>query len=696
MLLSVGMIVKNEEKYLERCLSALKPLLDNLDSELIIADTGSTDNTVEIAKRYTDKVYYFEWINDFSAARNFTLNKSSGKWFMFIDADEILQSCDDIIRFFKSGEYKSFKNASYIVRSFTDEADLNIYLDSTAVRLAERCGNVSFVNEIHEAFATVYMPVKQLNAVAYHYGYFFKNGGKVTEQAYRKSQRNLDLLLKNLKKDKTDLSIYKEISDCYRMIGDWNSAYKYIDLGLKCIKDDHIGITQYYDCKASLAIELKHYDEVIEVCNDYFKPANKFRKGIIATDADMYAYRAQAYYCKDMYDKAIDDLQSFIKVYKEYRSGKLKTGDLIYNPLQMNDSNFKILCKMLFKSYIALGKYNTALESFKLLPLEICFDDEKYMFEYFLIRADVMEHTRYGGIKKLAQQLDAVNRGRFFRTLRWKMFTTERPQELLKALSEAKGIDVQLDDAAAIYDSYFVRRNTSFTQISDFIQKHGTKENYEMLCIMLSEGMDIAPFISKGDFDIFRCADVLYSDYPQYTHLLETYDTNVISANALTVAETFWGRAMVEMNNSGRSVLRLFEKYGEIAARWRKEFPYEEKIPAEIKAGIIINGITEAYSRKNYPTCVNELRSLVNNYKEFAPFASQYLEMINAETAPPKNDPMAELRQLAAVVKANINAMLNAGQIIQAEQTLLELEKLCPDDVDIFRLKEEIKSRKLL
>ena len=61
MLLSVVMIVKNEEKYLDKTLHALKDLRRDIDSELIILDTGSTDNTVEIAKKYTDKVYFAKW-----------------------------------------------------------------------------------------------------------------------------------------------------------------------------------------------------------------------------------------------------------------------------------------------------------------------------------------------------------------------------------------------------------------------------------------------------------------------------------------------------------------------------------------------------------------------------------------------------------------------------------------------------------
>lgn len=83
---SVCMIVKNEEKVLKRCLDSLKGLWD----ELIIVDTGSTDSTRDIALSYTDKVYDFKWVNDFSKARNFSIEKATCDYIYIPDADEIL------------------------------------------------------------------------------------------------------------------------------------------------------------------------------------------------------------------------------------------------------------------------------------------------------------------------------------------------------------------------------------------------------------------------------------------------------------------------------------------------------------------------------------------------------------------------------------------------------------------------------
>ena len=66
--ISLCMIVKNEEKILARCLDSIHDLVE----EIIIVDTGSTDRTKEIASKYTKKIYDFEWIDDFAAARNFS------------------------------------------------------------------------------------------------------------------------------------------------------------------------------------------------------------------------------------------------------------------------------------------------------------------------------------------------------------------------------------------------------------------------------------------------------------------------------------------------------------------------------------------------------------------------------------------------------------------------------------------------
>lgn len=82
--LSQCMIVKNEEKNIQRALSWGKEFM----WEQIVVDTGSTDRTAELAKEMGAKVFVFPWINDFSAAKNYAIEQASGDWIAFLDADE--------------------------------------------------------------------------------------------------------------------------------------------------------------------------------------------------------------------------------------------------------------------------------------------------------------------------------------------------------------------------------------------------------------------------------------------------------------------------------------------------------------------------------------------------------------------------------------------------------------------------------
>ena len=84
MRLSQCMIVKNEERNIEKALSWGKGIV----WEQIVVDTGSTDRTVELAEKMGAKVFYFPWQDDFSAAKNFAISKASGDWVAFLDADE--------------------------------------------------------------------------------------------------------------------------------------------------------------------------------------------------------------------------------------------------------------------------------------------------------------------------------------------------------------------------------------------------------------------------------------------------------------------------------------------------------------------------------------------------------------------------------------------------------------------------------
>lgn len=168
MLLSIGMIVKNEEKHLERCLKALLPLKDKIEYEVVIIDTGSTDRTKEIAYKYTDKVYDFEWINDFAAARNYGLEKCTGKWFMFLDADEEIDDCQPLIDFLLSKENQRSKSVTFKFKNYLDES-----LKTSQITVIPRLfknENIRFEDKIHESIPAR-EPIISLDCIINHYGY---------------------------------------------------------------------------------------------------------------------------------------------------------------------------------------------------------------------------------------------------------------------------------------------------------------------------------------------------------------------------------------------------------------------------------------------------------------------------------------------------------------------------------------------
>lgn len=159
MKLSACLIVKNEKDHIRDVLSSLAGV-----DEIVVVDTGSSDNTVELAKEFTDKIFTdYEWNDDFAEARNHALSKCSGDWILSIDADEILEA----------GGVEKIRN----IIEKAEPTQLHFSVEMTAKgngqkhnlpRILRNDGSVSWVGAAHE---TLYPVQKNLTDVVITYGY---------------------------------------------------------------------------------------------------------------------------------------------------------------------------------------------------------------------------------------------------------------------------------------------------------------------------------------------------------------------------------------------------------------------------------------------------------------------------------------------------------------------------------------------
>lgn len=151
--LSVCMIVKNEERVIARALESVRSVAD----EIIVADTGSTDATKRICERYTDKIYDFEWKDDFSAARNFSFAQATRPYIMWLDADDTLseqsvKALSDMMRSLDSEPHDAVMCRYVTARDESGRPTFSYYRERIVRKAAEPVWT-GFVHECMRPFA---------------------------------------------------------------------------------------------------------------------------------------------------------------------------------------------------------------------------------------------------------------------------------------------------------------------------------------------------------------------------------------------------------------------------------------------------------------------------------------------------------------------------------------------------------------
>jgi tetratricopeptide (TPR) repeat protein len=365
-LLSACMIVKNEEKNLERCLKSIKKLVD----EIVVVDTGSTDQTVSIAKHFGARVYHHEWQNDFSLHRNQAISYAQGRWVMTIDADEELVLENNVdnkqIREFLRSMDNRYPAVCITFHDIQKGSDI---LQFNSARIFRR-GLVEYKGMVHNQPTlkiegnSVFCPGIHLK----HYGYDL-----TPEQKAAKFERTHTLLMKQIEtgqmddmlpyfflsqlyadnqqihesvawaekywenKDKIEKShfcdsVYFTTTRQYMKIGDRDKAYEWLTRGIAALPGD-------LDM-ALIALEFgvwtKNTDLQIQACKDFLLSYSLFQKNpMMKGNRFVYALRPEALayvYLHQTLSQIKDGTQALMNLMKlipslhpSYGQGMMKT-----------------------------------------------------------------------------------------------------------------------------------------------------------------------------------------------------------------------------------------------------------------------------------------------------------------------------------------------------------------------------------
>lgn len=237
--ITLCIITKNEEKYLEQCVNSVKSIID----EIIVVDTGSTDETKEIAKKFNAKIYDFEWNDSFSAAKNEAIKHATREWILVMDADEIIE--EDDLKKIKSAIENPGENAAFALEqrsyinspfegaernksNFESAKNYHFLISHRLVRLFRNNLRLKFSHRVHELIEDSLrekgLKFSNLDVVLHHFG-SVKDGRHILEKTefYKK------LIFKQLEDEPDNARYNYQAARMFLGEGNFTSALKYFE-----------------------------------------------------------------------------------------------------------------------------------------------------------------------------------------------------------------------------------------------------------------------------------------------------------------------------------------------------------------------------------------------------------------------------------------------------------------------------------
>lgn len=312
--LSICMMVKDEEENLKRCLPSLKGLAD----EIIVVDTGSSDNTINLVKFAGAKVYEHPWEDDFSKHRNQSLSYATSDWVFIVDADEEVflnnATSKDVLKLWLSSLPPDCVSAAIVSQDMQNGMKA---MQFNSVRLFKR-GCVEYNGIVHNTPKIVKGRADAVMCpfiIVKHYGYDL-----TPEKQAEKRLRTESLLLKRLEINSKDIVAMFYLVQAYTAYDEFDTAVKYIELYSKTSKETNTKFNGSIYCTAA---HVYRKLENKEKCREWILAGLKK----YPDDLDlMMSLTEYGVWIQDL-DLMVTGAKGYLKTYENYKKNSVASGN---------------------------------------------------------------------------------------------------------------------------------------------------------------------------------------------------------------------------------------------------------------------------------------------------------------------------------------------------------------------------------
>lgn len=696
-LVTISMLVSNRIDTVEKCFESFRPLLEQIPSEFIAVDTvgdENSDGSIDVARRYADKIVHFEWCDDFAKARNAGLKEARGKWLIYLDDDEWFDDAGPLIDFFSKPElYENYDRVSMMEHSYNSATQID-YESSGFSRITVLTPEAKFVNPVHELLkGIVYRNEYDLKGTfVHHVGYIGKlsdkkndRNRKIMDAELEKHPDNLHLWLQQIAGVGSDADETLELSE--------KAVFELRRLGLSDWKNqDWIEIFLY---RMKSYSRLRMWDELDENVDEFLKHVkNPFFRGLAAIFE----------LSRNLDDIGIEKTSDWIHIYfdavKYYVNRDEKEVSYFFSS-DINKANVYKIATMYFNLCLkeSQDSYDDIKKMILDVPWHICSQKRSDVLAFSLrqsINEEDKETVKFlcdafmhdeSMSKEFFKQLDRVDIG----------IESETAQEKFDQLIES--IDVSSD---SLWIKQHARKKVSEDELEQSLSDETTfaYPNEDLVRICVKNGIPPQKYVEGVSFEeveesvgaIVAKEENHLDRIPLFAAEIENVWQSSVQRNYLlaSLRKRYIFQGTMVLNK----VLDESEKYCRNMIEYAKGIylpelcdSESELLPKEIRFAGLFGKALKLKKSGKLRGCLAYLQQALDVFNESETLIRRIIQSVELDQRKQAkvND---EMIKLGNQVKSQIVALISQGQNEVAASLLNELKQITPSDPDLATLEK--------